>query len=113
MLSRPELPEDFLGDCSLGQLWPGLDTMNPRRFTSLHRPHTAIGHADDPIGTIGVGFGYDLVFGYAIKLGVPSPSSGSLGIGNSAEKDRHYLAVFPFECLKALAMAASDPYRTF
>lgn len=68
MLLRPELPGDFLGDCSLGQLWPGLDTMNPRRFTSLHRPHTAIGHADDPIGTIGVGFGYDLVFGYAIRL---------------------------------------------
>lgn len=68
--SRPELQEDFSEEWFLGQLWLGLDTMNPLRFTSLHRHHhqTAIGHADKPIGMIGVAFGYGLVFAYAIRL---------------------------------------------
>ena len=69
-MSRPELQEDFSGGWFLGQLWLGLDTMNPLRFTSLHRhlPQTAIGDTDKPIGTIGVAFGYGLVFAYAIRL---------------------------------------------
>ena len=60
----------LLGGWFLGQLWLGLDTMNQLRFTSLHRhlPQTAIGHTDKPIGTIGVAFGYGLVFAYAIRL---------------------------------------------
>lgn len=66
---QPVLPEGSLGVSSSAQLWQGLDITNRLQFTSPRRlPPTAIGLAEGHIGMIGVGRGYGLVFGYAIKL---------------------------------------------